>query len=950
LYAAILPTKLIGSVSTFGPFLRNPRVFTTHSAQRSALGLAIALIVTSESILAAELGSPKKIATVEGITEYQLDNGLRVLLYPDSSRPTVTVNMVVLVGSRHEGYGETGMAHLLEHMLFKGTADHPSIPKVLQDHGAQFNATTSDDRTNYFETVPASNENLEYFLYLEADRLVNSFVRKSDLDFEMTVVRNEFERGENSPSNVLSERISAAAYDFHNYGKPTIGNRSDIERVPIEKLQAFYHKYYQPDNVVLVIAGQFDESKALELVQKYFGAIPRPQRKLDTTYTEEPAQDGERNVILRRVGEVGIVGAAYHIPAGSHEDAAALQVLGSVLSSQPSGRLYKALVETKKATNAFARSRGEHDPGLFVAMAEVRDPATLTNVRDDMTALVESIGSQGVTDEEVQRAKQQILKARERAAANTSQFALSLTEWIAEGDWRLYFLHRDRIENVTPAQVKDVAAKYLLRNNRTVGMFIPTDKPERVAVPATPDVKALVENYQGRKPISAGETFDATLENIEARVKRVDLPEGIKATLLAKKTRGDEAHLLLTLRYGNENNLKGFEPAAGLLPDLMLRGTKKLSHQELRDQLDKLGATISASSGSGPISAGMVRFSVQAKRDTLPAVLELLKQVLREPLLPEDKFEEMKRQRLADMEQSRTEPSVLASRELSRSLAPYSAADVRYVPTIDESIDRMKNVKYAEVEQLYRDYLGSQAGELSIVGDFDPNACLPILQEALSGWKATKPYSRIAMKVPGGLTGGKHSINTPDKANATFVAGMLFPMRDDDSDYPAMEIADYLFGGSTLSSRLGDRVRQKEGLSYGVTSNLNASAFDERAGFSISAICNPLNIEKVETAIKEELDKLLADGVTQEELDRAKQGYLQSQKVRRTSDVALSATLSELSHQGRTMKFIADLERKISELTPEQVAVAVQKHLHPQDLIIVRAGDFKTKSPAADNR
>ncbi len=917
---------------------------TSHTLLRTAVGLALSLLVARDWILAAESKAPQKIATVEGITEYRLDNGLRILLYPDSSRPTVTVNMTVLVGSRHEGYGETGMAHLLEHMLFKGTADHPSIPKVLQDHGAQFNATTSDDRTNYFETVPASNENLDYFLCLEADRLVNSFVRKSDLDFEMTVVRNEFERGENSPSNVLSERISAAAYDFHNYGKPTIGNRSDIERVPIENLQAFYHKYYQPDNVVLVIAGQFDESKALELVQKYFGAIPRPQRKLDKTYTEEPAQDGERSVILRRVGEVGIVGAAYHIPAASHEDAAALEVLASILSSQPSGRLYKALVETKKATSAYANGQGEHDPGLLVAMAEVRDPATLTNVRDDMTGLVESIGSQGVTDEEVQRAKQQILKARERAAANTSQFALSLTGWIAVGDWRLYFLDRDRLEKVTPAEVKEVAAKYLVSNNRTVGMFLPTDKPARIAVPATPDVNALVDNYQGRKSISAGETFDATPENIEARVKRVTLPEGIKGTLLSKKTRGDEVRLLLTLRYGNEKNLQGFEAASGLLPELMLRGTKKLSYQELRDQLDHLGATINAGSGSGPVSVGVVRFSVQAKRDTLPAVLELLKQVLREPLLPEDKFDEMKRQRLADMEQSRTEPSVLAGRKLSRSFAPYSTDDVRYVPTIDESIERMKRATHAQVEELYRDYLGSQSGELSIVGDFDPGACMPILEEALSGWKATKPYSRIAMKIPDGLTGDKHSIDTPDKANATFVAGMLFPMRDDDPDYPAMQIADYIFGSSTLSSRLGDRVRQKEGLSYGVTSNLNASAFDVRAGFSMSAICNPLNIDKVETAIKEELNKLLADGITQDELDRAKQGYLQSQKVRRTSDVGLSATLSELSYQGRTMKFIADIERKINELTPEQVNAAIRKHLHPQDLVIVRAGDFKANN------
>jgi zinc protease len=699
--------------------------------------------------------------------------------------------------------------------------------------------------------------------------------------------------------------------------------------------------------VVLVIAGQFDPNKALELVQKYFGAIPKPQRKLDATYTEEPAQDGERTVTLRRVGEVGLVGAAYHIPAGSHDDSAALQVLANILSTQPSGRLYKALVETKKATSVYANGRGEHDPGLFTVMAEVRDPSTLNNVRDDMTSLVESIGSQGVTEEEVERAKQQILKARERAAANTSQLALALTEWIAMGDWRLYFLNRDRMEKVTPEQVKAVAAKYLTRNNRTVGMYIPTEKPERVSVPENPDLVALVGKYEGRKSVSAGETFDATPENVEARVKRIDLPVGVKATLLAKKTRGDEVHLVLTLRYGgDENNLKGYETAAQMLPALMMRGTKQLSYQEFRDKLDHLGATLNAL----PRGLGAISFSIQAKHDTLPDVLTLLKQVLREPLLPEDKFEESRRAQLANLEQSRSEPSVLASLALSRALSPYPTDDVRYVPTIDESIERMKNVKLSQVEQLYHDFIGSQAGELSIVGDFDADACLPILREALSSWKAAKPYSRIVRTIPAGLKGGKQTIETPDKANATYRAGLLLPMRDDNADYPAMEIADYLLGGSTLSSRLGDRVRQKEGLTYGVTSNFEASPFDQRANFSMTAICNPLNIGKVETAIKEELDKLIADGVTADELNQGRQGYLQAEKVRRTNDAALAAMLAELTYQGRTMKFVADEERKISELTAEQVGAAVKKYLHPKDLVIVEAGDFKSKPAATEKQ
>src|SRR5271170_6713452 len=256
--------------------------------------LAVGLVLFGGFTARAE--GPVKVVSIEGVTEYRLANGARVLLFPEVSRPTVTVNLTVLVGSRHEGYGESGMAHLLEHMVFKGTPYHPEVPKALRDHGASFNGTTNSDRTNYFETMPATDENLEFGIALECDRLVNSFVKREDLLSEMTVVRNEFERGENNPASILSERISAAAYEWHNYGKSTIGNRSDIERVPIENLQAFYRKFYQPDNVVLIITGKFDEAKALALARKYHGAIPKPARVLGNTYTEEPAQDGERIV------------------------------------------------------------------------------------------------------------------------------------------------------------------------------------------------------------------------------------------------------------------------------------------------------------------------------------------------------------------------------------------------------------------------------------------------------------------------------------------------------------------------------------------------------------------------------------------------------------------------------------------------------------------------------
>src|SRR3989449_1880770 len=294
-------------------------------------------------LLAGPLAAQQQITSVEGITEYRLANGLRVLLFPDQSKPTVTVNITYLVGSAQEGYGETGMAHLLEHLQFKGSKGHTNIYQELTSRGARTNASTWFERTNFFETLQATDANLQWALGLEADRMVNSFIARKDLDSEMTVVRNEFERGENDPSSVLEERVLSTAFLWHNYGHSTIGARSDIENVPIDRLQAFYRRFYQPDNAILLVAGKFDEAKTLGLVTKYFGPIPKPQRVLQSNYTVEPTQDGERSVTLRRVGEVQGVVVAYHLPAGSHPDFAALDVAGAVLGVSPSGRLYKAL-------------------------------------------------------------------------------------------------------------------------------------------------------------------------------------------------------------------------------------------------------------------------------------------------------------------------------------------------------------------------------------------------------------------------------------------------------------------------------------------------------------------------------------------------------------------------------------------------------------------------------
>ncbi len=892
------------------------------------------LMMVGTSVVA---GPPQEVTTVEGITEYQLDNGVRILLFPDGSRPTVTVNLTVFVGSRHEGAGEGGMAHLLEHMVFKGTPTHPNIPAVLQERGAQFNGTTNADRTNYYETLPANGENLEFALRLEADRLVNSLIRAEDLASEMSVVRSEFERSENNPQRVLMQKMMATAYEWHNYGKPTIGNRSDIERVPVEKLRVFYEKYYQPDNVMLVIAGRFDRAKALELTQKYFGALPRPDRELPQTYTEEPPQDGARTVVLRRVGEVGLAGLAYHIPAASHADFASLDVLGEILTRDKSGRLYKSLVETKKAASVMGGAMAQHDPGLFFVGASVRSTQPLEEVREILLQDVESIGAKGVTADEVERAKRNLLNAQERALADSSRLAVSLSSWAGQGDWRLFFLHRDNLEQVTPQSVQAVAEQYLRAANRTLGMFIPTEKPMRVAIPARPDLEKVFADYKGRKAVAAGEEFNATPETIEARTQRTNVG-GLNVALLPKKTRGEVVTLQLTLRYGNQENLQGLETACSMLPALMVRSTEQLSNQALQDALDKAQTRLT---GFG--ETGIATFSLSTKREHVATAIDLLRQVLREPALDDAEFQVLRQARLAALERARTEPAPLAQIKLQRTISPHSPGDVRYVPSIGERIERTQGTSLAQVKRLYDDFLGGGHGELAVVGDFVAADALAQLREVFEGWEAEMPYARIEHEADVKVPGGREQLLTPDKDNAVYFAGFVVPIGDTDPDYPALVIGNNILGSSGLASRLGNRVRQQEGLSYSIRSSfsLPANPTDERTEFIVYAISNPANMEKVVKAIKEELVLLIDKGVTEEELAEAKQGYLQRQALGRNSDRGLIAILSRTLDANRTMEYYTNRDNRVKELTVESVQAALKKYFDLDRLVVVTAGDFE---------
>ncbi|HEX8069638.1 MAG TPA: pitrilysin family protein [Pyrinomonadaceae bacterium] len=900
------------------------------------LALAAALLAATLSAAAQTALPPgvQRVTSVEGVTEYRLQNGLRVLLFPDPTKQTVTVNITYLVGSATENYGETGMAHLLEHMVFKGTPKHRNIPQELTEHGARPNGTTWTDRTNYFETFAATDENLNWALDLEADRMVNSFIARKDLDSEFSVVRNEFELGENDPGNVLTERMMATAYLWHNYGKTTIGARSDIENVPIERLQAFYRNYYQPDNAVLTIAGKFDEAKTLALVEKYFAPIPRPTRTLTKIYTVEPTQDGERAVTLRRTGDTQLVQALYHVPSGAHPDYAAIAIIARVLGATPSGRLHKALVETKKASSAYGYSFQWRDPTLAVFGAEVRQGDSLDAARDTLIQTVEGIGATPPTKEEVERARALLLKNIELALNNSDQVGLTLSEYIGAGDWRLFFLHRDRLRAVTPEEVARVAANYFKPANRTLGLFIPTPKPDRAEIPPTPDLTVALKDYKGDAAVATGEAFDPSPANIESRTARTEAG-GLRLALLPKKTRGGKVVAQFTFRFGDEQSLLNRTTAAQLAGSMLMRGTAKHTRQQIQDELDRLKARAFVGGGATAASG-----FVETTRENLPAVMRLVAEILREPAFPASEFDLLKQEQLAAIEQQKSEPTQMAFTAYSRHLNPYPKGDVRYVTTTEEDVVELNAATLEQARQFYRDFYGASNATLTVVGDFDKDEITQLATQLFGDWKSPRPFTRVPSLFKD-VAAVNQNLPAPDKANAFFVAGFNFQMRDDNPDYPALVLGNYMLGGGFLNSRLATRLRQKEGFSYGTGSGVSVSALDQTGRFTATAIYAPQNVEKLEAAFKEEIARMLKDGFTAEEVEAAKSGYLQSRQVSRAQDNELASRLNTFLFYGRTLQWDAELEAKIKALTPEQINAAMRKYITPDKMTIIKAGDFK---------
>ncbi|WP_374172124.1 M16 family metallopeptidase [Flavobacterium tructae] len=891
-------------------------------------------------VYAQKTDVPKYIKNVEGVKEYSLNNGLKVLLIPDASQSNMVVNIVYNVGSRNEGYGEKGMAHLLEHMLFKSTKNLGDIKKMLSEKGGAANGTTWLDRTNYYEVFPSNDENLKWSIEMEADRMINATILQTDLDKEFSVVRNEFEIGENNPDGVLQERVLSSAYLWHNYGKSTIGSKEDIERVKANRLRVFYEKYYQPDNSTLIIAGKFDEKKALQYVGQYFGSIAKPKRVLDKTYTIEPAQDGEKYVELKRAGDSKNIGALYHTAAYADKDYAAIDALGEILTADPSGYLYKSLVETQKISSVYYWQPTTRDASFVYFGVAVPNDKDVVSTKELVRAELDKIGSTKYTDEDVSRAKAKIIKQIEGVKNNTISFAINLTEIIGAGDYRLGFLYRDAIEKLTKEDIQRVAEKYFKSNNRTVGVFIPSKDEQRVKPVEYTDeqLAAFTKDYKGKALEKETAPFEASIKNLKQNFVEGKLSNGAKYGFIKKEIKGGKVQAAFKFPVSNEKDLSGKSDVGAILAQLLKTGTTTRTKEQISDRLDLLKSSLSFG-----FSGQTLTVNVSTYKESFKEVMEILGDLLTNATFPQNELTKTISEYNTYLESSLNDPNSLAFIEVSRQTSKYPKESIFYTATVQEQIDAYKKIKQPELIDFYKNILGGNNGVGTVVGDLEAKSTAQILESTFGKWNSKSKYERAIPTYFETQKADKEYI-TPDKENAVAVGKISFKMTQKDADYPAFVMANEILGsGGFLSARIPMRLREKEGISYGAGSFVNVPITNDVSYWAYYAFLNPTKKNAVEIAAKEEIAKALKDGFTAEELKSNLVSWLNERKTRLGDDGTLMDLTNVYLQYEVPLEDYDTLEAKVKALKIEEVNAVAKKYLSLDKMTSVYVGDFNKK-------
>ncbi|MGZ0709577.1 M16 family metallopeptidase [Coraliomargarita sp. W4R53] len=883
------------------------------------------------------------IQTLDGIEEYRLEsNGLGILLMPNEGLPVATVMVTYKVGSRNEVTGTTGATHILEHMMFKGTerfnsADGSDYSSQMERIGARSNATTWFDRTNYYATMPS--EYVPMTIELEADRMRGLLIRQEDLDSEMTVVRNEYERGENSPVSTLIKELFASAYMAHPYGHPTIGWRSDIENTTPQKLREFYDTFYWPENAVLTVIGGFDKTETLQAIATHYGKVPKAPHAIPTVETREPEQIGARRVTIRRAGQVGVVMVGFKVAEGRHEDWAALSLLQQILGADKTGRLYRALEDNGKASATFTYAPQLNDPGLFIFGAYLTPDATHADVEAIILDEIESLISGGVDVDELARAKSVIQASTVYGRDGPYAIADQINDAIAMGDWSAYINLPEAIQAVSTATLQQVAAKYFIEQASTTGWFVPE----------------VVNKLTAQANHFGGPNYyrDPALFGPLSNTASADAPSGIASGADAAPIVDFSAHMqqadidgitLITIDMPIDNVVSfvgsiaagdSLSPAdapmlASLTAAMLDKGTTSQDRFKIAEQLDTLGADIGFSSG-----AQSLNFAGKFLRADAGSVLNILADQLRNPAFDPEVLENLKSRQEAGLLQAIDNPDYRASAQLSRLL--YPTDHINYSTPIKELLADLEATTVEDLAGFHQANYGADSMTLIFTGDIDFEQLKAAVGNAFEGWNKGSQFPQLGTTQ---LKNREHSerIYIEDKTSVAVRFGYNTELQRTADDYLPFMVGNYILGGS-FHSRLMTEVRKNRGLTYSIRSGHEGDILTP-GNWLLSASFAPSMLNDGLAAAHEVVQKWFSEGVTEKEVSAAIETLTGSYLVGLSTTSSVAGQVHSFMQRGFEPEYIDKYPLRVRQLTAKDVNRAIQQYFDPTQLTEVVAGSL----------
>ena len=869
---------------------------------------------------------PQLEAEAAGISSYRLSNGFKIILIPFPSASNTRVELLVKSGSKFEGYGETGMAHLLEHMLFKGAGNRKNIKDDLTKLGASYNGTTTADRTNYFETVDPDPKKIDELIRIEADRFIRAKFTAQDLATEMTVVRNELENSEREPAQLVMSALARNSFNWHGYARSTIGARSDIEATTFQSLQNFHRKHYRPDNAALIISGSFDPGRVLALASELFSVAKNPSLAKPANHTVDTPQSATNKSELYLSKATTVVASAWKLPSLKQRDVHALDLAAAAICDPDWGSLRKELVlEKKLALSASCSTSAEADYSRLVAFARAGQSANAQDIATALNKHIEEAAARGVTPEQLERARLSELNAFERALNSHEVIANLVSDFEVAGDWRLFLWTRDVVKSVTLDEANQALKKWVVATNRAEVLLRHSDASPPLEFPKPTDGKALVEGQRWPSIFSSADAPPKSLFELSKSTQRfvLDGPR-VQAALITRKTQGDKVWLMMANDYGTPASLVHRKTACDAASALMRFGGNGLDRDALASRMEKLQATW---------ALNLSGISLEVPRQNLDEAFTTLFAVWTKPDLPVVEFERYKSAQIAAYEAAMRNPIRVADNEVRRRFDNYPEGHWSKPRSFEALVEETKKLSYPEVQRCSHDFTGVAQTRLGVVGNVEVDAIKALWSKSGATTVTKKTFERVSSpRAPTAVDVAPIKVAMPDTSNARVTGTTVLAINRKSKDFPALQLAINAMGGNS-SSLIWRQLREAEGLAYSAGMYIAASSLDDRSTVQLFATSSSGNAEKALASLQAVLAKVLAEGFSPEQIKQAKDAWQEKRKTFLGVERDFASTLSDALYDGYDFEAMAKFDAQIALVDAEQASSVIRQYLKPAPIL-----------------